>query len=210
MPTIWIKPIVPPTRHWTSVDGSGSTGTPPSAMSTAQSPPSAPSLCSLSTVPVPSIANPTVPVQSVLTVQCWMDCGTTAGLQNIGNTRCPRMMCGPCVSAKKAMDAQGRSSPENKAKLTLLKANLFAYKEAVRNSRLSVALVNGNTAEARAALHERKQALTATFAVTAESRTAIASICDVLWLCKRAYIAHHMYVKGYTEEEAAYLLTVYS
>ena len=68
--------------------------------------------------------------------------------------------------------------------------------------------MNGNTAESRAALHERKQALSATFVVTAETRAAIATISDVVWLCKREYIAHHLYVKGYTTEEAVYLSTV--
>ena len=61
---------------------------------------------------------------SKLSMCCWFECGATCNdhkLINIGTARCLKMVCGPCYSAKRAVDSQGRATEENKRALADLK-----------------------------------------------------------------------------------------
>ena len=71
---------------------------------------------------------------------CFFDCGMTSDmcqLINMGNARSVKLVCSACLSAKKAIDSQGRATPENKVALQNMKALRQAeYKELVRMSRI--------------------------------------------------------------------------
>ena len=133
---------------------------------------------------------------------CWMDCGTSTGLQNIASAQYPKWLCGPCVSAKRALDKQGRMTTQNQPVLTELKKNQEKYKAMVRNSRLTLQPM----AQDKSLHHERKQVLSNMFSITAAARTAVQCVQDVLWLSKEGYIARQQLVKGNTPEEAVSML----
>ena len=81
--------------------------------------------------------------------QCFFECGATSDqtkFVNMGNARSTKLACPACFSAKKAIDAQGRSTPENKEALQTMKAlRQGEYKQLVRASRIT-SVSGGNSA----------------------------------------------------------------
>ena len=135
---------------------------------------------------------------------CWFDCGTSdvKDLQNIATAQYPKWVCSACASAKRALDKQGRENEKNKNSLSELKKNQEKYKTMVRSARLTVEPI----VQDRSLHHQRKLVLSNMFSSEAASRTAVQCLRDVLWLNKKQYIAHQVYINGNTREEAVSML----
>ena len=134
---------------------------------------------------------------------CWFDCGTSdvKDLTNIASAQYPKWVCSPCASARRALDKQGREE-KNKNTMLELRKNQEKYKAMVRNCRITV----DPMVHDRSQFHQRKLVLSNMFSCEAASRTAVQCIRDVIWLSEKERIAHQVYVKGNTREEAVSML----
>ena len=131
-------------------------------------------------------------------IGCWMDCGTSEHLTNIGNARSVKWICGPCNSSRKAIDRQAKDTAECKEALSELKKNLKEYKAIVRNNRFQVKITEGqgNSSLAKALHAERTKLINHSFRTTAEVVSGVSQNTDVLWMAELEYIAYHKYTKG--------------
>ena len=147
---------------------------------------------------------------SVSTVAgCWMGCGSSEHLTNIGNARSVKWICGPCNSSRKAIDRQAKDTAGCKEALSELKKNLKEYKAIVCNNRFQVKITEGqgNSSLAKALHAERTKLINHSFMTTAEVVSGVSQNTDVLWMAELEYIAYHKYTKGL--EHTAATVTVY-
>ena len=142
-------------------------------------------------------------------IGCWMECGTSEHLTNIGKARSVKWVCGTCNSSRKAMDRQAKDTAGNKEALVELKKNLNEYKATVRNNRLQVQIKqgHGNSASGKALHGERAKQITHSFVTTAEVVSEVSLNTDVLWSDELEYIAFHKFTKGLGHKQAT--VTVY-
>ena len=129
-------------------------------------------------------------------VGCWMECGVTEALLNIGNTRSPKWICGACNSSRKAIDKQAKdTTAENRKALDNLKKNLDNYKATVRDNRLEVVVTEGHHHSARSLQVQRAQQIDkclVSYVTTAEVVNGVSMNQDVLWMDQLEYIAFHL------------------
>lgn len=167
---------------------------------------------SIATATTTSSSRPPSMQPPVTGVKCWMECGTVEHLTNVGNGRSPKWLCGPCNSSRKALDRQAKDSTANKNLLVTLKNNQCEYKATVRKNRLEehIKVGQGNSALARSLILERAKHIAHSFQATAEAVNEVAFVTDVLWMTMPEYIAHHVYTKGMTREEATVTVIAYN
>ena len=70
---------------------------------------------------------------------CWFECGQPA-TQNMGNSRYPKLVCGPCRACSRAMSNQINGSGNAEVKKTfhgMVRNNPSAYKSWVRSARIA-------------------------------------------------------------------------
>jgi len=134
---------------------------------------------------------------------CWFDCGENdvKNLTNIASGDYPKWVCHPCASARRALDKQGREA-KNKDIMADLRKNQEKYKAMVRQSRITADPMISDKTQ----FQQRQFVLSNMFSCEAASRTAVQCLNDVLWLNKKQYIAHQMYINGNTREEAVSML----
>lgn len=167
---------------------------------------------SIATATTTSSSRPPSMQPPVTGVKCWMECGTVEHLTNVGNGRSPKWLCGPCNSSRKALDRQAKDSTANKNLLVTLKNNQCDYKATVRKNRFEehIKTGKGNSALARSLILERAKHIAHSFQATAEAVNEVAFVTDVLWMTMPEYIAHHVYTKGMTREEATVTVIAYN
>ena len=151
----------------------------------------------------PSIASESFAVCRTPSVQpsvatgtgCWMECGTSEHLTDIGSVK---WVCGACNSSGKAIDRQAKDTAGNKEALVELKKNLNECKATVRNNRLQVQIQGGqgNSALARSLHAERAKQIAHSFVTSAEVVSGVSQNTDVFWLDELEYIAYHKFTKG--------------
>lgn len=140
--------------------------------------------------------------------ECWFECGTRSTpdskLINMGTAKYPRMVCGQCLSAKRALDGQARANVENKAALKELRdLRQGAYKELVRSSRIQRQRPGsgGHSEE-----HLRRKALLGNVFVeyqsAAQSYKREEEASGDIWPDRQEFIGYHTTFKGMTREEA--------
>ena len=131
---------------------------------------------------------------------CWFDCGESdvKDLTNIASADYPKWVCSPCASARRALEKQGRENEKNKNTMLDLRKNQEKYKAMVRQSRITADPMISD----RTQFQQRQLVLSNMFSCEAASRTAVQCLNDVLWLNKKQYIAHQVYINGNTRVEA--------
>ena len=126
-----------------------------------------------------------------LGMQCWFECGTTEHLQNMGNARSPRWVCGPCNGSRRCLDSQARATAASRSALNDLKRNQQSlYKRKVRSARIVPASVDApGTPGAVTSRGERREAL-ATFTASVSASASVSDIGTILWMDEIEWIAH--------------------
>ena len=139
---------------------------------------------------------------------CWMECGTSEHLTNIGNARSVKWVCGACNSSRKAIDRQARDTAGCKEALSELKKNLNEYKATVRNNRLQVQIKQGQgqSALGRALNLDRAKQIVHCFSTTAEVINQVSTNTDVHWMDELEYIAYHKFTKGLEHTQASVIV----
>lgn len=142
---------------------------------------------------------------AIVLQECFFECGanaTSCKLVNIGNARSPKMVCPPCVSAKKAIDNQAKGNEQAKKGLAELKNfRNGEYKALVRNSRIDLATGGGVTAAHR----DRNAILMKTLVQVVNTADTFKEETDTdgaLWPDRAEFIGYHQTFKSMTKEEA--------
>lgn len=130
---------------------------------------------------------------STVVDQCWFECGEASDLLNIGNSRSVRLVCALCNSARRAIDCQGRYSPESKAALKDMKANRQGeYKSLVRRSRIAPVPQGMRDSDSqRRRQSEISKALTVVYSQLLETTSSVQNNAPVLWVTEKQFIAWH-------------------
>ena len=128
--------------------------------------------------------------------QCWFECGTTAGLINIGTARSVKLCCGQCNNSRRAFDAQARMlGGEAKHVLADLKRNRQAeYKLKIRQSRLL-------GSQDRMGAGARREAAN-TFFTNITVTKGIGEVIPVYWMNKAEFIGHQITRLGHSRADA--------
>jgi hypothetical protein len=115
---------------------------------------------------------------------------------NIGNSRCPKMVCHACNGARRGLEAQARVNPVVKATLARMKkTEVSAWKSLVMGTRVKPdgSSVGVDSVEARG------QAV-GHFSAMAENIMTVSDETPVLWPDQGEFIAYHMSHKAMTRE----------
>ncbi len=133
---------------------------------------------------------------------CWFGCGEGVHLQNIGNRRSARYVCGPCLGAKRAIEGQARRDPALRQALQELKTeNLSLFKAKVVAARVTPDTARpgesglGNRSQRREAVAE--------FLGSIEVAARVEEEEAVIWPDEPEYIAHMKNVRNMAAEQAA-------
>lgn len=133
---------------------------------------------------------------------CWFECGTTTGLINMGNARSPKMVCNPCVRAKRGLDTSCRGNDGACALLKDMKANKQSdYKAKVRSCRIDP--THGGLKDAG----EQREHLSQ-FSSEVKKSISTTNKIPVLWLLENEWVAHHKFAKNMSDEDAILSWTV--
>ncbi len=130
-------------------------------------------------------------------VSCWFECGQTAGLYNIGNTRAVKLVCGLCNSSRKALDYQARADKHLRLVLDDLKKNRQAtYKQKVRAGRIIP-----DSAEHPHSAGERA-AMLAEYSQEVQIQSTVSDASEVLWPNRVEYCAYREFWHKLSPEQA--------